>query len=169
MSRKIYRKGDNVYLTGCTHFGSASIIRTADRPFATLTEMNEVMIENWNRLIKPGDQVFHLGDVENTKSSKSDFKDKLKGDVVYLYGDADYSIKRNCVYRTVIYMDITSHLFHYPIEDWEDKRKGTYHFHCHTHSKIFKSGERRGNVSVDAIDFKPIHISEAIERVRPHV
>lgn len=53
----------NVWLTSDTHFCHTNIIKHCHRPFYTTSEMNEVMIQNWNRVVKPGDIVYHLGDV----------------------------------------------------------------------------------------------------------
>ena len=160
---------ENLYLIGCTHFGHASIIRLANRPFSTTEEMDETMIENWNRVVKPGDTVFHLGDFEYKNLAKKDYKSRLKGNTIWLHGNHDKNVRHHAIYRKVKYKGIECCLFHYPIEEWDGWYKGAYHFHCHTHKAEFKSAERRGNVSVEAIDYTPIHISEAIERVRPHV
>ena len=32
------------------------------RPFASVEEMNEAMVERWNSVVKPYDKVYHLGD-----------------------------------------------------------------------------------------------------------
>ena len=51
------------FFTSDTHFGHANIIKYCDRPFRDVPHMNEVLIENWNRVVGPDDEVFHLGDV----------------------------------------------------------------------------------------------------------
>jgi calcineurin-like phosphoesterase family protein len=61
----------NIWVVSDTHFNHANILRFTDsntgeliRPgFADVTEMNEVMIQNWNGVVRPGDKVYHLGDV----------------------------------------------------------------------------------------------------------
>ena len=50
------------FYTSDTHFNHRAIIDHAKRPFANMEEMNEAMIENWNRVVAPHDDVYHLGD-----------------------------------------------------------------------------------------------------------
>jgi calcineurin-like phosphoesterase family protein len=58
------RKGTmNRWFTSDTHFGHANIIKYCNRPFADVDEMNEALVENWNRVVHEDDTVYHLGDV----------------------------------------------------------------------------------------------------------
>lgn len=50
------------FLTSDTHFGHANIIRLSNRPFDSVEQMNEAMVENWNAVVGNEDAVFHLGD-----------------------------------------------------------------------------------------------------------
>lgn len=52
-----------IYIISDTHFGDAgAILKYEGRPFENGIQMNEGMIENWNRAVKPEDTVYHLGD-----------------------------------------------------------------------------------------------------------
>ncbi len=52
-----------------THFFHANILKFLNkqeqriRPFQSLEEMHELMIERWNSVVKDRDYVYHLGDV----------------------------------------------------------------------------------------------------------
>jgi calcineurin-like phosphoesterase family protein len=50
------------FFTSDTHFGHFNIIKYCDRPFKTLFEMNQKIINRWNERIKPEDTVYFLGD-----------------------------------------------------------------------------------------------------------
>lgn len=54
-----------IWFTADTHFGHKAMARTGKgwRPFDTVDEHDAVLIENWNRVVRPGDTVYHLGDV----------------------------------------------------------------------------------------------------------
>lgn len=58
---KINRR--NYWVTSDTHFFHENIIQYCGRPFANAEIMNECLVENWNSVVKPGDKVYHLGDV----------------------------------------------------------------------------------------------------------
>lgn len=59
------------FFTSDTHFGHARIIELCERPFGSVEEMNEVMIERWNAVVKPTDTVIHFGDVALGKIADS--------------------------------------------------------------------------------------------------
>lgn len=52
----------NKWFISDTHFSHNNIIRYTGRPFQSVDEMNEKLIENWNALVEPQDIVFFLGD-----------------------------------------------------------------------------------------------------------
>lgn len=54
-----------------THFGHENIIHYCNRPFASASEMDEVLVDNWNRVVAPQDHIYHLGDVTMERGSKS--------------------------------------------------------------------------------------------------
>ena len=60
----------NIWVISDTHFNHANILKFEDRvgkavrgQFNSVEEMNEHMIQRWNEVVKPGDKVYHLGDV----------------------------------------------------------------------------------------------------------
>lgn len=54
----------DTWFTSDTHFGHRAMVEREWRPqFATVAEMDEALIENWNETVTPGDTVWHLGDV----------------------------------------------------------------------------------------------------------
>jgi calcineurin-like phosphoesterase family protein len=59
------------FFTSDTHFGHERIISLCNRPFSSVEEMNEVMIERWNQVVKPYDIVYHMGDVALGKIAES--------------------------------------------------------------------------------------------------
>jgi calcineurin-like phosphoesterase family protein len=54
--------GEKIWFIGDTHFNHRMIISYCDRPFATVSEMNEAMIDNWNKVVRKEDKVIMNGD-----------------------------------------------------------------------------------------------------------
>lgn len=53
----------NVFFTSDEHHGHKNIIQFCARPFASTEEMTEVLVERHNKLVRPGDVVYHEGDM----------------------------------------------------------------------------------------------------------
>lgn len=51
------------FFTSDTHFSHKRIIELCNRPFKSVTHMNEMLIYAWNETVSPDDTVYHLGDV----------------------------------------------------------------------------------------------------------
>ncbi len=45
-------RGAKIWLISDTHFDHADIIKYCARPFIDVKEMNKVLVENWNNMIK---------------------------------------------------------------------------------------------------------------------
>ena len=52
----------NIFIIGDPHFWHRAIINYCNRPFATVEEMNETLIKNWNKVVGKQDIVYVLGD-----------------------------------------------------------------------------------------------------------
>ena len=53
---------DKIWLIGDTHFDHANIIKYCSRPFGSVEEMEEILIQNWNKVVGEEDKVFMIGD-----------------------------------------------------------------------------------------------------------
>lgn len=80
----------NTWFTSDTHFGHKNILEyeKEHRPFASLEEMHEVMIERWNYVVKPKDKVYHLGDFAFGRKNIS-IAGKLNGRKILILGNHD--------------------------------------------------------------------------------
>lgn len=43
------------------HYGHANVIAFDNRPFKSLLEMDEALVDRWNAVVSPGDIVYVLG------------------------------------------------------------------------------------------------------------
>jgi len=44
------------------NFSHTNIVKYCNRPFANIHEHDETLIANWNSVVKPDDDIYHLGD-----------------------------------------------------------------------------------------------------------
>ncbi len=167
----------NSFFISDTHFGHTGVCKflrddgTKLRPWDDPDEMDQAMIENWNKTVRPNDKVYHLGDVViNRKSLKT--LALLNGDKVLIKGNHDI-FKLN--EYTEFFRDIRGYhvlngmiLSHIPIHEESIARFGV-NIHGHLHyNRVKKNGEidpRYFNVSVEQINYTPISIDELRQRV----
>ena len=71
------RHAKRSFVISDTHLGHYNIIGYCDRPFETLEEMNETLIQNWNDAIKNNDTVYFLGDLAFGKAHTEETKIKI--------------------------------------------------------------------------------------------
>ena len=73
-----------------THFGHANIIKFDERPFDSVEEMDEKLINNWNKKVKREDTTYILGDFCWDKEPKwIEILNKLNGNKVLIRGNHD--------------------------------------------------------------------------------
>ena len=51
-----------IYFTSDHHFCHAAARSFYRRPFSSIAEMDQVMIDRWNAVVEPRDELWHLGD-----------------------------------------------------------------------------------------------------------
>lgn len=86
-----YKDGSNVYLTSDTHFNHENIIRFCKRPFKDAEEMNQILIENWNKKVPKDGLVFHLGDFAwGGYEAWKNVREQLNGEIILIKGNHKY-------------------------------------------------------------------------------
>lgn len=80
----------NYYFTSDWHLNHDNILKYCDRPFKTVKEMNNKIISEYNRTVRPNDVVFFLGDMGFY--SQAGFKElisALPGKKILILGNHD--------------------------------------------------------------------------------
>ena len=142
---------DKVWFTSDLHFWHKNICKYCDRPYNSIEEMNQGIIDNWNSVVKEDDTVFLLGDmgfcgIEKLRTLMS----QLKGKIYLIQGNHDSDKVVGNLYREDIIKDffklievtITGDeecpdqdltLCHFPMIDWYNKERGAWMIHGHQH------------------------------------
>jgi calcineurin-like phosphoesterase family protein len=164
-----------IWVTADTHFGHARIIDYCKRPFKSVEEMNEKIINKFNSKVKDGDIVYVIGDFCFKAKNGIDYKhwlNRLNGTYIFILGNHDYGngIPGNMI-SAVLEMKDGQQLFliHNPEEfNPAFKINLTGHVHKKWHLKKTKKGNIIINVGVDVNNFEPINyetIKELIKNV----
>jgi calcineurin-like phosphoesterase family protein len=171
-----------IWFTSDTHFGHARILELCDRPFDSVEEMNEVLIDNWNSVVGHNDLVCHLGDaVMGTFAENVQILGRLNGTIRLVPGNHDrvsfaYHCKDAARARfRKMYEDQGVYILpeqlhgwpvegmsisHYPFNDdrypeLSPENVGQWLLHGHVHNE-WQTFNRMINVGVDVWDYTPV-------------
>ena len=167
-----------IYFISDTHFYHNNIIKYCNRPFKDTDEMNNYIINKWNKTVTDNDIVYHLGDVTFTDKEKTkNVISKLNGRKYLIRGNHDkhsVSFYKDCGFIDVYnFLILDGYLLvHYPLKTDSYMKENLKNFiyelktlpfnyviHGHIHNT--ECGlENHFNVSVENIDYKPISFEE---------
>jgi calcineurin-like phosphoesterase family protein len=164
------RKVMNIWFTADHHFGHKRIIELAGRPFATVEDMDEAMIQRWNDRVAPEDLVYHLGDFAFTDHEP--YLDRLKGQKRLILGNHDHADKvkkaqgwsavDSLLHITVDETPIV--LCHYGLRVWNRSHYGALHLYAHSHGNL-PGDSQSCDVGVDCWSFAPVTLGEIRARL----
>jgi calcineurin-like phosphoesterase family protein len=180
-----------VFFTADLHFGHSNIIKHCKRPFMSVEDMDDTLIDNWNAVVSNKDAVYICGDVGMHKPDKLlSILWRLNGIKHLVFGNHDSNIRKSDSllkvfasaedYKMLKLPDTDAAdghqrivLFHYPITVWDRSHYGVWHLHGHCHGTL-KDGPSslRLDVGVDAWyvnnikPYRPIEYSEIKEKMK---
>ncbi len=137
------------YFTSDLHFWHKNILKFSPkhRPFDNIEEMNEALIKEWNKTVKPTDTVYHLGDF-CFKGAEATLKiiSRLNGTIHWIEGNHDKVITQNAEIASIPYKQIVINkqkivLCHYPIASWNGMHRGYWMLHGHCHGSYQGEGK----------------------------
>lgn len=162
----------DIWFISDTHFNHNNILayEKEARPFSCVEEMNHILRDNWNSSVKPGDKVYHLGDVFfGDKEWFKSFWPTLNGSKRLVVGNHDdlKFLSSGGFFQKVMMWRIFSELgilcTHVPVHpsSFEGRflKQPVINVHGHTHSKGSPEGYYK-SVCVELTGLKPVHIDE---------
>lgn len=171
------------YLIADTHFGHKNILEFEEtrEMFGSVEEMDQFIINNWNKTVNPEDTVYHLGDFGlNCKYDKfKKYLSQLNGKIILIQGNHDDSktVKKLAdeglltLHEVGIKLKLNKQvmwLSHYPMEIGERPNKFSIHGHIHSQQSTYIN---QINVGVDSTYMShkdigtPIDIEELLEDI----
>lgn len=158
----------NIFVVSDTHFGHANIIDYCGRPFASVEEMDEAMVERWNATVKPSDHVYHLGDVAMRKPNL-DIVKRLNGHKRLVFGNHDIFEAKHYLaagFEKVMGMRVLNGaiLTHVPIHPGSLGRFiGNIHGHVHASMAL---AHPYANVCVEVTGYRPVPLELVVIGLR---
>lgn len=192
---KLDSSKERIFFTSDLHFGHRNIINFCKRPFNSIEEMDNTLIENWNSVVNHNDWVFNLGDFAfATHHRWVELLSSLRGKHVLILGNHDitrwpgdntmklfYRVEQQMILkidnRTVI-------LNHYPFlcygGVYNNPESTVYALHGHVHQNPYckkgKDDERlhlrfpqQYDVGVDNNNFTPISWEQVDEKIKQQI
>jgi len=163
----------SVFFTADEHHHHANIIKFCHRPFNDVIDMREKLIENHNKLVRPGDRVYHIGDMFwRTLSVKEvlDIRYRLNGEHYFIFGNHDEVFKNEAVRNSFIWcrerenLKISGYpnivLDHFAGRVWHGSHKGAWQLYGHSHGDLPEDGSLSFDVGVDAQNYFPISLED---------
>ena len=169
------------YFISDTHFGHKNILEYEKeaRPFDSLEEMNQKIIENWNKTVRPKDIIYHLGDFAFGRDNIA-IASRLNGRKKLILGNHDlHDIRLYLHYFEGIYGALhwkKCVMTHIPVHPDNLGRRFLINIHGHLHSRTIKDSlglpaeyvddPKYFNVSCERNNLTPIHADVIRERLR---
>ncbi|MGG0667906.1 metallophosphoesterase [Lederbergia citrisecunda] len=169
----------SIYFTSDLHLRHKNILQFENRPYETVEEMNQELIDIWNNTVKKNDTVYNLGDFCFGSYDKwVEILEQLNGKIIHIKGNHDSSETLNKLYKNGYLDEIhmvghylkmnkqVMHLTHYPMDIGNRPRLWSLHGHIHSHPSQMPN---QINLCVDSpLNFgrefgKPIHLDELME------
>ena len=154
----------NHWFTSDVHFFfHKNIIKYCNRPFLSVEDMNEQLINNWNNCVSIDDNIYSLGDFAFCKIGQlKEILSRLNGNITMITGNHDETIidykdeliAEGYVKEIVPYKEIRVNnqficLFHYGQRVWNRGHKGSWQLYGHSHNSLPPHG-KSVDVGVDS-------------------
>jgi calcineurin-like phosphoesterase family protein len=162
----------NIFFTSDFHFNHYKSIIFGNRPFKTVEEMNEGLINNFNNVVTPRDTCYILGDFGfgNLEELRK-IRYRLRGKLHIILGNHDF---KNKLHRCGCWFSSMSDLktikinkqkivlCHYAMRVWDCSHYNSWMLYAHSHGKLKGQG-KSFDVGVDCHGYKPISYDQVVE------
>jgi calcineurin-like phosphoesterase family protein len=164
----------DLYLISDLHLGHENIIRYCSRPFLStdVTEMDRVLIQNWNCTIAPGDMVYYLGDLRYGKHALPalQYREQLNGTITFIAGNHDAKTMGAIPSQTLEYGNYIFLLVHDPADAPDTFDGWVIHGHHHNNDlrryPFLNFEMRQINVSAEVLGYSPVGIQEIVQIIQ---
>lgn len=175
--------------TSDLHLGHINIVDSCNRPYDSVEEMNEALIENWNRRVTDETDVYIMGDFSyRSHMHVGSYLDRMKGNKHLVIGNHDHKWMKNVSNLDRYFVSVSNMelinlgnklitLCHYPMIEWNRSRyakeqgnSSSWLIHGHIHNdregmayKFIKENLPCAlNAGVDINGYEPVTFDELV-------
>jgi calcineurin-like phosphoesterase family protein len=152
------------------HFGHANIIRYCNRPFATVEEMDQAIVERLNASVKRDNVLYFLGDFY-VEAQQKIFAYRRRIHCKKIFAVPGNHDKQACKLKEEFsrldnLTEVSIHgqsivLCHYALRVWNRFNRGSWHLYGHSHGRLPEAPNSLSmEVGVDTHNFRPWHCDE---------
>lgn len=162
-----------VWFIADTHFFHQNVIEYCARPFKSVEEMNETLVNNWNSVVSNKDKVFMVGDFAlGNKKKIIEIGQRLNGRKTLILGNHDNEGKQ--VYYNAGFEYISRHpiifqgsfiVSHDPQFIQENGLYVNIFGHVHDNPIYTSSSKRSFCVSVERINYTPVEFNTILKKI----
>lgn len=148
------------WFTADLHLNHHNICKWSKRPFTSIMEHDECLINNWNNVVKPQDDVYFLGDFAWKNINLLNIRKSLHGSQIFFiegnHDKAANSIKKTFAWWDKVKMtkvnDQEIWLSHYAHRVWPKIHHKVIHLYGHSHHSLLDDPNLPAmDVGVDSI------------------
>ena len=171
------------WFTSDEHLGHQNIIKFCDRPFASLDEMTEKLVQNHNEVVGEHDNVYHVGDMFwrtfGLENAINLVRKRLNGNHFYVLGNHEelmLGTHPQCQILRESFVWVAERelikprkgvkivLDHYAGRVWQGSGGGSIQLYGHSHGEIEQTPYGKSmDVGVDANGYYPVSLDTVLE------
>lgn len=158
-----------IFTSADSHFGHKNILRYCHRPFLSIEEHDNTIIDNINNVVGPNDVLYHLGDFSFRGGSPSQYRSRINCRNIFLIrgnhdpyqknGEPDPELcslfSKVCdIHKASFVMKFGRQkviMCHYAMRTWNSSHHGSWHLYGHSHYSLPDIGNKSMDVGIDAV------------------
>jgi len=149
-----------IYFTADTHFGHEHFLKYTYRPFSSVQEMTNYIIDSINNTVNINDVLYIVGDFCGRTGNPMKYANKIKCQNMHLIL-GNHDIEKRCgdyftsvnQYKEIKHQGQRIIMSHYPMRRWSKDYRGSWmlygHVHGHLSHEDFSDNRKTLDVGVD--------------------
>lgn len=168
-----------IYFTSDEHYFHKNVIKYCNRPFSSVEEMNETIIERHNNVVKLRDTTIHCGDfMLHGAQLAASIIQRLNGHHIFITGSHDFRWMKGIDKYNLKQIELKGYIYefkynmdyivacHYAMLTWPRSHHNSFQVFGHSHGELTGFKPTQMDVGVDCNNFTPISIESVLDKLK---